>query len=288
MDLSFLPKKIYLALNNCDTTNLNELRLRVGFKIKVIINGQAVYINNNGFTILSNDAICCEKQDIETIIRNVTEFSAYAHNEKIKNGFLTYKNGIRIGLAGECVYDNGQVVTIKNVNSINVRIPHVIKGCSNLIIDKIIKNNTINNTLIISPPFFGKTTLLKDITLNINQRNLGNLLIIDERGEFDEIEGENIDKICYADKFYAFEYSIRSLAPNIIITDELSTKSDWNCVKNATNSGVKVIASCHSSNFEQLKNKENFIFGVFERYVLLSDKEVGKVCGVFDKDFNLI
>lgn len=290
MDLSFLPNKILSAIKSINQELLYEIRVRTGFPIKVNYNNDVLYLTYNGVSINELNSIICNDDDISTIINNITERSLYAFNDRIKDGYLTTKNGVRIGIAGECVFCDNKIHTIKNFTSLNIRIPHQIKDCSISFIDKIIdKYNNVNNTLLVSPPFLGKTTLLKDIATKINQINNLSILIIDERGEFAEINGVNIDKISFSNKIYAFNNGIRSLSPSVVITDELSNERDWLCVKNAINSGVKIIASCHSDNVEQLCSKDYFIKNLFDRYIFLSKcKKFGQVEMVLNKEFNII
>lgn len=286
MSFDFLPKRIFDALTLCDVDKLCEIRIRTNFPILLVFDNMKAYLSDEGCSVLKTAAIVATKDDILKTIRNVTEFSIYAFNQNIKQGYLTTKEGIRIGLAGDCVFDNDDIITIKNFTSLNIRIPHEVNCCSNYLLSKIIKKDTLFNTLIISPPFYGKTTMLKDLARNINRLEIGSILLVDERGEFNKITGENIDKMAYCNKAYAFQYGIRSLAPKIIITDELGDKKDWNCVNNAVFCGVKVIASCHGCSIEDVVNKEYFYKNIFERYVILNEKKV--VESVYDKDFVLI
>ncbi len=284
MDLKFLPEKIRQALNSLDFDFLYEIRLRIGYPIKINYKEKSFYLSKIGTTLQYNEAIICTLDDINSIINYSTEHSLYAFNDKIKDGYLTIENGIRIGICGECVYSNNCLQTIKNFSSLNVRFPHEIDGCANKLFEKIF-NNSINNTLIVSPPFLGKTTLLKDIALKFNNLNKFSVLIIDERGEFENIKGENIDKIKYCDKYYAFNYAVRSMSPAIIITDELITKSDWTCAYNVVSSGIKIVASCHSDGIENLRRKEHFIKDIFDRYVILSKGILGQIDKIYNKDF---
>lgn len=50
--------------------------------------------------------------------------------------------------------ENNKVININNISSLNFRIAKQIKGCSNKILRYIIdvENNTIYNTIIVSPP----------------------------------------------------------------------------------------------------------------------------------------
>lgn len=289
MNFDVLTADIKVGIENISIDKLYEIRLRKGFPALLKFSDKNKYLGINGAIESKEKAIIITDKHINEIIDNVTEHSLYAFNECLKRGFLTSKNGLRIGVAGECVVDNGQVLTIKNVASLNIRIPHKIKNCSNKIYKHVISDKKIFNTLIVSAPGFGKTTILKDLAEKISEENLGAVLIVDEREEFIDVIGENIDCLRNCDKSYAFDCGIRVMSPKVIVTDELSSIYDWQCAKNAINSGVKVFASCHADNIEQLVNKNEFKKDVFDRYVLLrGDGEAGVVKGVYDGDFRLL
>ena len=289
MNLSFLPDKYLGIIKNIDYDLLYEIRLRTGYPTKINYNNKIVYLSYQGLTTDKDKAIICTNIDITEIINNLTERSLYAFNDRIKEGYLSTTSGVRIGLAGECVFCDNKIQTIKNFSSLNIRVPHQIKNCSNKFIKDIISKGIINNTLLISPPFLGKTTLLKDIAIQLNSRQNHSILIIDERGEFAEIDGENIDKITFSNKTFAFNNALRSLSPSIVITDELSSKEDWEYAKNAINSGVKIIASCHSDSLDSLIRKDSFIENLFERYIVLSkNKGFGQVDKIFNKELRKI
>lgn len=290
--LDFLPVEIAYPLAFIEKDKLFGLRLRIGYPIIVYCNKGEGYLSKNGFSSYKEPSIICNEKHIDYILKMVTEHSLYAFNEQIKNGFITTEKGVRIGLSGECVFDNDKILTLKNITSMNIRIPHFISGCAKNVLPYIITDRTILDTLIISPPFCGKTTFLKDIAFHINNTLSKSIMIIDERGEFSEVSGINIDKIKYSDKLYAFDYGIRSLSPDIVITDELSSSSDWECVKKAKNSGVNIIASCHAENITDLQDKDFFKFNLFLRYIVLKNyrKEgaFGQVSKIYDGGFNEI
>lgn len=288
MDLYFLPDSIIECLEKIDLNKLYEIRLRENYSVSIVYDNKRYFLGKNGLCEYENLSYKCDKELIEQVIERLTEYSVYAFNDKLKKGFLTSKNGIRIGVAGECVYDK-ELVTIKNPTSLNVRIPHEINGCSQAVFPFIKNKNGIYNTLLLSQPFCGKTTLLKDLAKTLNKYYKKSILIIDERGEFSSVSGVNIDVIKYCDKSYAFNYGIRSLSPEIVITDELQGQADWDFIKESVNSGVQILASCHAGNIIELKNKDFFNDSLFERYVVLSKNgEMGKIEGVFDKEFNII
>lgn len=274
MELNFLPDRVVEALRNVNIDKLYELRLRVGAPIKASYLNKNYYLSNYGLTGITDEAMICVQEDVEEILLKSTEHSLYAYNEKIKNGFIPLDNGVRIGIAGECVVDKNEIITVKNVKSLNVRIPHEVVGCA----DKIfcyIYDGDVKNTLLISPPFCGKTTILKDIVRKLDVVDEFSVLVIDERGEFSSIRGQNIDTIKYSDKAYAFNCGIRSMSPDIVVTDELCGIEDWKCVFGASNSGVKVIASCHAASIKELINKQSFINKIFDRYIVLKERKEG-------------
>ena len=278
--LEFLPKNILDSIKNLNLSNVYEIRLRVGFPIKVNVKGEYKYLFEN------NKKIICEKTDLIEIINNVTENSIYAFNEQIKQGFLTTKNGVRLGLAGNCVVENDKIITIKDFSSINVRVPHSIFGCSDEIYNRIFLKNVFN-TLIISSPGMGKTTILKDLVRRIDCEKKLNVLLVDERGEFCDVAYENVDKISYGDKQNAFIFGLRALSPNVVVMDELSTKNDWISSSVAVNNGVKLIATTHAQTLDELLGKNYFIKNIFNRYVFLENgTKKGVVKSILDSDFN--
>lgn len=288
MDFSFLPEKFYQALNLCDTDELYEIRFRKDFPVQLKGYGETFYMCNTGKTLLKSEAIYCKSEDIKEIINVVTEHSLYAFNEEIKQGFITTGNGIRIGLAGECVYDTQTLLTVKNVSSLNIRIPHEIKNCSEEIFNRVFTDK-LRSVLIISPPSKGKTTILKDLIRKINGNYSASVLVIDERGEFSRITGENLDFIRRSDKLYAFGTGVRAMAPELIVTDELCGERDWECAKSAADSGVKILASIHGGDINDIRNKKNFIDGIFERYVVLKrDGLPGIIDKIYNEEFKVV
>ena len=127
-----------------------------------------------------------------------------------------------------------------------------------------------------------------------------NILIIDERQELLNVfNGEDIVKLrnvdCYSNstKKFALNNGIRSMKPDVIITDEINIEKDLEDIENAMTSGVKVIASIHASDIFDLKNKRNFkdVLNkkLFTRYIVLSkDDGVGTLKGVFNENLHLI
>lgn len=281
---NILPDEINFALSGLDTTMLNEIRLRVGKPIVVSVRGKNLYLGRFGVTPDFNNAISCDKYFIDNVLQNASNNSLYTINDQIAKGFVTVPGGIRIGVAGDVVLNDGDVRTIKNIQSLNIRVPHYVKNCSLALYDVLTDGGRVRNTLIISPPGAGKTTFVRDFAYQLGKREGGlNILIVDERGEISGIDsetneglavGEFTDVYTNCTKQFGFENGIRSMRPNVIITDEINLTDDITTIENALSSGVNVVATIHAKNIEdlRLKNSFNKILKekMFERFVVLS------------------
>lgn len=277
-------------------SELSEIRLRKDKPIVVFVKGQPYYIWEKGLTCNINYAMYCTKEMIDDIVYKASDYSIYSVNEQIKQGYIMLDNGVRLGLCGSVVEENGTVKTIINWTSLNIRIPHQIKNISLCAFDDIVSESGVKNTLIISPPGAGKTTFLRDFLFQLSENNYCmNVCVIDERGEIAGGEGSQInlgnfcDVISYCTKKQGFKQSIRAMNPQLIVTDEIGNDDDVNCLIDAMNCGVKVIATIHASSIEELKRKSIFnklppVY--FQRYVLLSLREgPGTYEGTYNEKF---
>lgn len=259
--------------------SVQEIRIKVNKPIIVHLSSKEIILNKIATT-----------NDIKQILIRVSNYSLYAYEEEIKQGYITIKGGHRIGIAGECVLSKGEVKTIRNISSINIRICKEVKGCSNEIMKYIVENDRVNNTLIISPPKCGKTTILRDLARNIsNGMPINNLSgkkisIIDERSEiascFNGIPqldvGIRTDILDNCLKKDGMIMAIRSLSPEILICDEIGTEGDIDSLNMAFNSGVNIIVTIHGYSIEDIYKrkvfKELLEDNILEKIIVLSNR----------------
>jgi stage III sporulation protein AA len=262
-------------LGDYDETLITEIRLRKGNPLVIFQGTKKIYpVSDGGRYIVT-------EKDIETVLGFATDFSVYAVQDQLNRGYLV-KNGVRIGVSGFGVVEQGKIVTIKDINALVLRIPHQIKGCADQLMAQICHEDSVKSTLIISPPGAGKTTLLRDMARLASTKV--NTMIIDERCEIaglncclDVGESEVMSGI---DKKIAYEFAIRSMSPTLIVTDEIFSRADVESVVDVMRCGVKIFASIHGNDLDAAKKSPVFqgLLPAFEAFVTLAP--IGKVVSV--------
>ena len=156
---SILPDWLYCNITQKYNLNeIQELRIRANQPMQICYRGKYfVLMNDSGLYLKPINAT---KDLIDYIISAATKNSLYAFEDQIKNGYIVTGSGIRIGLCGTAVLKKREVTFLKQITSLNIRIAHQVIGCSESIINYIVTNSKVKNTLIVSSPGAGKTTLV--------------------------------------------------------------------------------------------------------------------------------
>lgn len=297
-----LPDDLFnLITSLVDQNMVYEIRIRNRSPICVNVAGEYRVLSQSGFAKSASDAWLADEAMIDYILAKATNNSVYSVNNQIKQGFVTFDGGIRIGISGETVIDGEGVKTIKNISSLNIRIPHEIRNCAMTALNFILQTG-VKNTLIISPPGAGKTTFLRDIARGLSMsKKIKNTLIVDERYEIAASTygyptmdvGSFTDVISGSSKTFGLREGLRSLKPNVIVCDEIATSDDLDAVAEAMSSGVKVIASAHAFDHVDLSKKPQFaeVFKkkLFQRFVVISERNgPGTYEGIFDENFSCL
>ena len=278
-----------------------ELRLRLNKPVLINYCGKYSHLTAEGLSDQPDNAFTLDRRAMEGLIYKASGHSVYAFNDQIKQAYITVQGGLRLGICGEIVFEDNAVKTIKNFTSVNIRIPHEIKNCS-LNAFRYIANGQINNTLVISPPGAGKTTFLRDLCVQFSKLTpLQNILVLDERSEIAAVSngapcldaGPYTDIMTGCTKRFGFSQGIRSLRPDVIVTDELGAADDIAAALTASAQGVKIIASAHAYDHIDLSINPDFAEVIkkrmFKRFIVLSARRgPGTYEGIYDENFNPI
>jgi stage III sporulation protein AA len=285
-------RKLLEKINRSNLETLEEIRLRANKPVMIINRSGDWFVDRDGKLSKNHVSSYGVRQwEIAKTLELMSENSIYAFQEDIRNGFITLKGGHRVGVAGKAVMDGSSIKSIKDISGLNIRLSREVYGCSEKVIKHIINKNSVYNTLIISPPQCGKTTILRDVArvlsdgideYNFKGKKVG---IIDERSEiaacYKGIPQNNVgvrtDVLDACPKRLGMSIMLRSMSPDVIITDEIGNDGDRDAVHKVINAGVKIITSAHGYNISELKSRQEVLSlikeRVFERYIVLSNRQ---------------
>ena len=294
---------------------LEEIRIRTNTDTLLISGGRE-------YNLRDGDEITAEV--LEEILNRLLDYSYYAYEEELSRGYITIEGGHRVGICGRVTLENGQVHLIKDVSSLNIRRSREITGVSEKILGAVLSpakapaesvpnagisagcgdekspvtsdlsgvcssatdygRMVVRNTLIISPPKCGKTTMLRDLARNLSNAGF-RIGICDERSEIAGCYdgktsydlGPRTDVLDGCPKADGILMLIRAMSPDVVMTDEIGKPEDAAAIRSALSAGVKIITTIHGSSFEDAaKSAVGSLITdhVFETLIFLSAQPV--------------
>lgn len=285
---------------------LEEVRIRLGRPLQVYYGGREAFVTLAGLPAHSaEDGHLVTEEDIAQTLNLMTNSSLYALEEELKRGYLTIPGGHRVGLAGRALLDGqGQLRGLKEITTFNLRIARDVRNAAGKIAHLLIDSAAyrLHNTLLISPPQCGKTTLLRDFARRLSAGTLHPKLpplkvgIVDERSEIaaswhgvpQHDLGPRTDVLDACPKAEGMQMLIRSMSPHVLVTDEIGRPEDGAALLEAIHAGVQVVTTAHGFGMHEVRNRpvlrQLFEQGAFARYIVLSRRRGPcTVEGVYDR-----
>lgn len=272
--------------------DLEEIRFRRDLPLMVKIGANDYFISLYGQRKNNvEDCYIVQREDIEEILNRSCNFSTYAYEKELAEGYLTLPGGHRLGITGEVIYEDNKVKLLKNISGINIRIAKEWIGIAEPFLPTLYNNGQSLSTLVISPPGNGKTTFLRDcIRLMSDGNKYGNgvnISVIDERGEIaGSYEGKRAnhlgvrtDILDGCPKREGMRMVLRSMNPQIVAVDEIGREEDYVELQKLSCSGVRLLASLHG-NREEFQRKK--LYSVmqqeynFRRFVYIYKMQDGR------------
>ena len=281
-----LPESIKEALKKggISLDSFEEIRIRTQRPVSVRRKMNLFYLNQNGSltkTLLPEmSLVIMSKAEMEQILLNASRFSVYAAEEQIRQGYLTIQGGHRIGICGEVILCDGKLQGIRKISSYNIRMAREVRGCAREIYPWLWEKERFLDTLIVSPPGLGKTTLLRDLVR----------LISDGTGIHripQNDVGQNTDVMDGGSKTDTMIMLLRTMAPQVLAADEAGGEEDIKIFAQAKKWGTAVLTTAHGTIKQHLFDQE--ISGLFSRYIEIQiDNDCSRNVLIYDQNRKLM
>ena len=252
--LELLPPRITAVLLHTAQGQggaVEEIRLRANRRASLTVGGENVMTN-----------VVLSEAELAEILDRMCGGSLYAYSQTIHEGYVTLPGGVRVGVAGHAVCEEGRVIGVRGISGLCIRIPHT-HGTVGLPLCRLLRGLNRGETqprgiLIYAPPGEGKTTLLRSVAAG-----LGGLdgepplrtVVIDTRGELGfEVGGEGLclDILRGYPRARGVEIATRTLSAQVIICDEIGDTEEAMSLISSHYGGVPLVASAHGGGIREL------------------------------------
>ncbi len=253
-----------------------EIRLRKNAPLSVSTYRKNLFLDAYGkFTKDIGKSCVCSERDLSHVINRLCEGSVYRYMNGLKSGYIVTRGGIRAGVVGDCVYDGDTISSVSSFTSVNLRIPHEIENCGD-IISAFLTKNPCRSLLLISPPGYGKTTVIRSVAKSLGTGRFGEprrVAVIDERGEILPSGPVGlIDRFSGYRKSDGIEIATRLFSPELIVCDEIGHSDDVEALLSVQNSGIPILATAHGESLQMVLKRPNIrklidkdVFSTFAR-----------------------
>lgn len=257
--IACLPPRMREAVQTllAENPDTEELRIRVGRPVQAVLSEMRE-------TILFEDAPLMREEAAE-LLTNICADSVYAREDELKEGYIALGGGVRVGVCGAPAIFEGRITSLTDVASFNFRFPREVKGCAERFLRRCFYGKQPFSFIIAAPPREGKTTFLRDCARCLSNGSgvdrAYKVAVVDERNELSGgIDGGldigmRTDLMCGVPKTVGIPMLVRSMSPDIIITDELSGNEEMHAVYEAGKLGAAVLASVHAGSIDDVMKK---------------------------------
>ncbi len=291
--LPLLPRAVQNVLNQIpEEDRLLEIRLRAEQPMQLVFAAGDRSVYAAGGRPMLTQGACMN------LLSAFCEQSVYAWEQELSAGFLTIRGGFRVGIAGRAIRQENGSVRYTHVNGFCIRIVREVKDSARPMVPFLAEHGRVQSILLISPPNYGKTTVLRDLIRIVSSGLYGvppmRVCVADERfelcGSFDGSNGFDLgtrtDVVSGLSKAEALERMLAALSPQVLATDELRTERDVEAIHRARACGVQVFATAHADTPDNLWKRSSLqrlkTDAIFDRIVLLGSSPIGSIRQIYD------
>ena len=241
--LGILPLWIRQDVDRLGKDSLLELRLYLGSPPLLVCKDRTLTLNKPATA-----------DDLKLCINAASRYSPWAAATSA-SGYITCYGGHRVGICGEVILQNGVPTGLTAISSVCIRVSRDFKGIAGKL------SGISGGVLMVGKPGSGKTTLLRDYIRMRSNENY--ICVVDERREIFPRAGESIcfeagpktDVLSGVPKQVGIEMALRSMSPQVIAVDEITSVKDCRSIMQAGWCGVELLATAHASGREELMKR---------------------------------
>ena len=250
--------------------DVEEIRLRAGREASLTVGGENLMTS-----------VMLTGEELTAILIHLCGGSLYAFDQTIREGYVTLHGGIRVGVAGRAVCEEGKIIGVCEITGLCIRLPHVHRAVGGEICRLLRRLNggetAPRGILIYAPPGEGKTTLLRGVAVELaggtGQPPL-RTVVVDTRGElgFEAVgRGLCLDVLRGYPRARGVEIATRTLSAQVILCDEIGDTEEAMSLVSAHHGGVPLVATAHGGTVDELLRRTGLRLlheaGLFGAYV---------------------
>ena len=243
--IGILPERMRKDVDWLGAVSLQELRLRVGLPPEMVLRGGSHWLQGD---VSRDELLFC--------INAACRYSPWAAGSAA-SGYITAAGGHRIGLCGEVTADSREGCGVKNPSSLCIRVARDFPGIAEELYA------CSGSILILGPPGYGKTTLLRDLIRQISNKDSGSVSVVDERGELFPVSrgiscfdtGKKTDILTGCGKAQGIDMALRTMGPATVAVDEITAEEDCEALLRARGCGVRLLATAHAAGVDDLRSR---------------------------------
>ena len=265
-----LPSEITAALSAAGGGGaVEEIRLRAGREASLTVGGRNIMTS-----------LVLTAETLTAILVHMCGGSLYAFDQTIREGYISLPEGIRVGVAGRAVCEEGKIIGVCEITGLCIRLPHIHREVGGEMCRLLRHLNQggrgPQGILIYAPPGVGKTTLLRGVAVGLSGGDgLPPLrtVVVDTRGELGfETEGRGLclDILRGYPRARGVEIATRTLSAQVIICDEIGDTEEALSLITTHHGGVPLVATAHGGSVAEILRRtglrllhESRLFGAY-------------------------
>lgn len=257
----FLAKPL-CSISPETTSMIHEIRLRAGCPVWVNLNGALCPVAKIPSCPAALKTLRPTQSQLEEAFYYLCNGSVHTYQNELAEGYLTLPGGHRVGVGGKYLDHPEDGIVLQTVHSLNLRIARIKNISLPQQLVRQLKGHFVG-MLVTGEPDSGKTTLLRNMIVFLAEQGRA-VSVIDEREELQppacQYSRPPVDFIAGLSKGQAIQMALRTLAPQIIVLDELGNMEEVHQLEQGFFSGVDYIASLHAASLEEALCRPQVIY----------------------------